>query len=100
MREEYPLTYMCNVFYIHRQAFYKWERKGKPIANNFNIGDANLISEEHHRLKRKYGVERLKEEIKQQGRMVLYFWNDVNKDGICLPAYQKQVFKQLGMQSR
>jgi len=66
MREEYPLTYMCNVFYIHRQAFYKWERKGKPIANNFNIGDANLISEEHHRLKRKYGVERLKEEIKQQ----------------------------------
>ena len=66
MREEYPITYMCNVFDIHRQAFYKWEKKGKPIANNFNIEDARIISEEHHRLERKYGVERLTQEIRQQ----------------------------------
>jgi transposase InsO family protein len=65
MREDYPLTYMCNVFDIHRQAFYKWEKKGKPIANNFNVEDALIISEEHNRLERKYGVERLTEEIRQ-----------------------------------
>ena len=65
MRDEYPLAYMCHVFDIHRQAFYKWEKKGKPIANNFNIEDAKLISEEHYRLERKYGVERLTQEIRQ-----------------------------------
>lgn len=65
MRDDYPLTYMCDVFDIHRQAFYKWEKKGKPIANNFNIEDAKLISEEHYRLERKYGVERLTQEIRQ-----------------------------------
>ena len=57
---------MCSALNIHRQAYYKWVNKERPIANNFNIGDAKLISEEHHRLKRKYGVERLTEEIKQQ----------------------------------
>lgn len=65
MRDEYPLAYMCSVFDIHRQAFYKWEKKGKPIANNFNIEDAMIISEEHNRLERKYGVERLTQEIRQ-----------------------------------
>lgn len=65
MRGEYPITYMCNVFDLHRQAFYKWEKKGKPIANNFNIEDAKLISGEHYRLERKYGVERLTQEIRQ-----------------------------------
>lgn len=65
MRDDYPLTYMCSVFNIHRQAFYKWEKKGKPIANNFNVEDALIISEEHNRLERKYGVERLTQEIRQ-----------------------------------
>lgn len=65
MKDEYPITYMCNAFEIHRQAYYKWVNKGKPIANNFNIEDANIISEEHFRLERKYGVERLTQEIWQ-----------------------------------
>ncbi len=56
---------MCKAFEIHRQAYYKWVKKGKPIANNFNEIDANVISEEHFRLEQKYGVERLTEEIKQ-----------------------------------
>lgn len=65
MRGEYPITYMCRVLEVHRQAYYKWIKKGKPIANNYSIEDANIISEEHHRLKRKYGVERLTQEIRQ-----------------------------------
>jgi len=65
MKDEYPIIYMCKAFEIHRQAYYKWVKKGKPIANNFNIEDANTISEEHFRVERKYGVERLTEEIKQ-----------------------------------
>jgi len=56
---------MCSALEIHRQAYYKWVKKGRPIANNFNCVDAQIISEEHHRLERKYGVERLTEEIKQ-----------------------------------
>lgn len=56
---------MCNVLGIHRQAYYKWVKKDKPIANNFNIEDAKLISEEHYRMNGKYGVERLTEEIRQ-----------------------------------
>lgn len=65
MKDEYPITYMCDALEIHRQAYYKWVKKGKPIANNFNIEDANIISEEHFRVERTYGVERLTEEIKQ-----------------------------------
>lgn len=65
MRDEYPITYMCSALDIHRQAYYKWVNKGKPIVNNFNIVDAQIISEEHHRLERKYGVERLTNEIRQ-----------------------------------
>ena len=56
---------MCSALEIQRQAYYKWVNKGKPIANNFNIEDANIISGEHFRLEQKYGVERLTEEIKQ-----------------------------------
>lgn len=56
---------MCSALEIYPQAYYKWVNKGRPIANNFNITDANIISEEHFRVERKYGVERLTEEIKQ-----------------------------------
>lgn len=56
---------MCSTLEIHRQAYYKWINKGQPIANNFNVEDAKLISEEHYRLERKYGVERLTQEIRQ-----------------------------------
>ena len=54
---------MCSALEIHRQAYYKWLKKGKPIANNLNIDDANIISGEHFRVEQKYGVERLTEEI-------------------------------------
>lgn len=64
LRKEYPVMYMCRVLEIHRQSYYKWVQKGKPIANNFNISDAKIISEEHQRLEQKYGVERLTQEIK------------------------------------
>ncbi len=56
---------MCNALDIHRQAYYKWVDKGKPIANNFKIDEANIISGEHFRVDQKYGVERLTEEIRQ-----------------------------------
>lgn len=66
LKKEYPVTFMCKALEIRRQAYYKWVRKGKPVMNNYNIEHAKIISEEHHRLERKYGVERLAKEIHQQ----------------------------------
>ena len=62
---------MCNVLDIRRQAYYKWLNRGKPIANNFNREHAIIISEEHIRLERKYGVERLSKEIGQSRGIIM-----------------------------
>jgi len=62
---------MCNVLDIKRQSYYKWLNNGKPIANNFNREHAIIISEEHIRLERKYGVERLSKEIGQVRGIVM-----------------------------
>lgn len=66
LNEEYPITYMCRLLDIKRQAYYKWVRIGCPIANNYNEEHARIIEEEHYRLEQVYGVDRLKNEILQQ----------------------------------
>ena len=62
---EYPITYMCRALEVHRQSYYKWVKKGKPIANNYSKSDAQIISEEHFRVKQRFGVERLTQEIRR-----------------------------------
>lgn len=49
-----------------RRSYYKWLKKGKPIANNYSNEIAKIISGEHNKLKRIYGTIRLKYHIKNK----------------------------------
>lgn len=50
---------------MKRRSYYKWQSKGKPIANNLNADDAKIIFEEFYNTKEVYGTHRLKHHIKQ-----------------------------------
>ena len=63
MKLEYPIYRICNVLNIKRRSYYKWLSVGKPIANNFNLKDAKIISEEHLNNKSIYGTIRLSKYI-------------------------------------
>lgn len=63
---EYPISRICKVLNIKRRSYYKWEKAGKPIANNFNKKIADIISEEHKSVKEIYGTIRLKHHIQNK----------------------------------
>jgi len=69
LRDEYPIAYMGKLLEIKKPAYYKWVKKGRPIANNYNEEHARIIEEEHYRLEQVYGVDRLKNEILQQRKI-------------------------------
>lgn len=55
---------MCRVLNLNRRSYYKWCTIGKPKANNFKQEIADIISEEHKKMKSIYGTIRLKYHIK------------------------------------
>ena len=63
---EYPISRIYKVLNIKRRSYYKWKKAGKPIANNFNKKIADIISEEHKRVKGIYGTIRLKHHIQNK----------------------------------
>lgn len=71
MRQEYPVYRICNVLNVNRRSYYKWISVGKPIANNFKQEIANVISEEHKKVKRIYGTIRLKKHIENKLKIIL-----------------------------
>lgn len=66
LKDEYPISYMSRLLDIKRSSYYKWVKKGSPVANNYNKEHARIIEEEHYRLEQVYGVDRLKNEILQK----------------------------------
>lgn len=71
MRKEYPVIRICRVLLVNRRSYYKWLSNGQPIANNFDSFIANIISEEHLKLKEIYGSVRLKHHIKNLYGLIL-----------------------------
>lgn len=56
---------------MNRRSYYKWVKKDKPIANNFNPIIAEIILEEHKKNKGIYGTLRLKYSIQNKFGLIL-----------------------------
>lgn len=56
---------------ISKSAYYKWIYNGKPVANNINNVDSDIISVEHYNNKEVYGVLRLKEHIAKKYEIIM-----------------------------
>lgn len=71
LKKDYPVTRICNVLNVNKRSYYKWLKKGKPIANNFNQIIADIISEEHKNVRAIYGTIRLKKHIENKFGIIL-----------------------------
>lgn len=71
LKEQYTISYMCEMLEIGRSSYYKWIESGRAPWNNYNNEHANIIYDEHFRLKQRYGVERLKHEIQNRFGIIL-----------------------------
>lgn len=64
-----------------------------------NQADVKPFQTHLHNLAKTLKNERPLDHLIQQGRMVMYFWNDATDNKVCYPAFQKRVFKQMGYQA-